>query len=194
MSKVSYQSLRTILFSLLYYKTTILCTYSFALFSLPSIISTTSIVFKIVKPLGFTLRSGTGRWGLFLAFRISTRKQKETIWSFLGIGTPVESTAPQVRVKQVGRSYRILFLLTYYFLLVLFSSYLTHSILLTFAHFFFRGSCFQEEEAIDQLHKLKQIVEISNLSSSQRSAPHSLLYSWIFSCIEVFKLQEKPLP
>ena len=60
MSKVSYQSLRTILFSSLYYKTTILCTCSFAPFKflvpLPGIDFFLFLPISIQSNFGFNLK------------------------------------------------------------------------------------------------------------------------------------------
>ena len=51
MSKVNYQSLRTILFSSLYYKTTVLCTCNFALFKFPLFRETWDYVTPVVKEM-----------------------------------------------------------------------------------------------------------------------------------------------
>ena len=58
---------------------------------------------KKVKLWDFISKSGLGKWDLYLASRIPTKRQKEITWLSREIGIPTESVVPQPQVEQVGR-------------------------------------------------------------------------------------------
>ena len=70
-----------------------------------------------------------------------------------------------------------------------------YAIYLTLPFFFFtsvlfvhscRGSLILEEEAVDQFHRIEQIVVVSNLCSSRQATLGSVPHTWLYSSVSEF--------